>query len=1094
MNKFFLVSLIVLIPYILRAQQPEESQVKLRQVTPPSPQASALGKYGDIPVGNFTGTADISIPIYSLKIKDFTLPVAISYHTGGIKVEETATNVGLGWALSYGGNISVSVNGLNDFESNGFCNVISDPLKRLPDQPFPSNNVYNWYADGGGDLYKFAVDAAEGTTDTEPDLHYYSIPGNSGKFYFDQYDQAHTIPMSALKIQHFDGKYQITDEKGIIYSFEDVDQSVYDNTCNVGTVTGNFLLTKILLPDNNWITFTYVNNQYSLLTAKPETRTKLAAGQYGPTILECSNMANTITIRERVITKIESSTGTTVQFNYGTDRLDLPGTKNLASIAVLYQGQTKETYEFRQSYFSGTESRLKLDKVICNTNQTYEFEYETSVSLPSRLSFSQDHWGYYNNKSNNTLLPLDTEYGFTTGADRSPDFNYAKMAILKKVIYPTKGYTILEYEPNDYVYSGVKNVDVEKYNNLYSVADQTVTKQFTLPAPAQVLSVRAFYNAVAMNPGDEIPMDAPCSISLSGPNGYFSSFQGVSLSQGELLTGLAAGTYTMDLTTTGSYPSGYFSITVVERTSTNVTENREIGGLRVKRKTDYDAITSNNKVTRYLYKDEKTGLSTGKINFQPQYTYLYTHANMKDVISFTNYWKQATSSIFPLGSIKGGSVAYTTVTVLNGENGENGKIVYNYSFFPPYNIQNSFPLVPTSNEDWHNGLLLNEKSYKYNSPNDFSLIGQTINYYSDKKEEDFWNAHYSAQSLKANEYLRGWAIRIIYKNPPGTSGLSFTPATFSFNDYHLESKWLRLDSTVTRQYYGTDSVSTSQLFEYGNPAHFLKTKQTVLASNKIKYSTEFKYPQDSFTGLSATAETARQQLVAKNNITALMESSRYVGATKLEQIRTSYKVFSSNLCLPETIEAQSGSAELEKRVQFNNYNTYGNLLNQSLTDGAKIGYQWSAANQSLLAECKNAAENEFYFESFEEDAAASIVKFHTGKKCNYNRNFTVSFTKPNTRSYLISWFEFDGSKWVYKEETYTGSKAFTTTQYVDDIRVYPFDAQMTSYTYDPLVGMTSATDVKGQTAFYEYDEFGRLKYIKDADGFILKDHTYNYKQ
>ncbi|MNL61593.1 hypothetical protein D3C87_1855390 [compost metagenome] len=65
---------------------------------------------------------------------------------------------------------------------------------------------------------------------------------------------------------------------------------------------------------------------------------------------------------------------------------------------------------------------------------------------------------------------------------------------------------------------------------------------------------------------------------------------------------------------------------------------------------------------------------------------------------------------------------------------------------------------------------------------------------------------------------------------------------------------------------------------------------------------------------------------------------------------------------------------------------------------------------------------------------------------------------------------------------------------MDDIRVYPFDAQMTSYTYDPLVGMTSATDVKGQTAFYEYDEFGRLKYIKDADGFILKDHTYNYKQ
>jgi YD repeat-containing protein len=55
------------------------------------------------------------------------------------------------------------------------------------------------------------------------------------------------------------------------------------------------------------------------------------------------------------------------------------------------------------------------------------------------------------------------------------------------------------------------------------------------------------------------------------------------------------------------------------------------------------------------------------------------------------------------------------------------------------------------------------------------------------------------------------------------------------------------------------------------------------------------------------------------------------------------------------------------------------------------------------------------------------------------------------------------------------------------------NAFITSYTYKPLVGMTSQTDAKGMTTYYEYDAFQRLKAVKDQNGNILKQTDYHYK-
>lgn len=55
------------------------------------------------------------------------------------------------------------------------------------------------------------------------------------------------------------------------------------------------------------------------------------------------------------------------------------------------------------------------------------------------------------------------------------------------------------------------------------------------------------------------------------------------------------------------------------------------------------------------------------------------------------------------------------------------------------------------------------------------------------------------------------------------------------------------------------------------------------------------------------------------------------------------------------------------------------------------------------------------------------------------------------------------------------------------------DSKVTTYTYATLKGVTSVTDPMGQTTYYEYDNYGRLKRRKDLDGYVKDNIWYHYK-
>ncbi|MDE5469792.1 hypothetical protein KRE47_17375, partial [Elizabethkingia meningoseptica] len=98
-----------------------------------------------------------------------------------------------------------------------------------------------------------------------------------------------------------------------------------------------------------------------------------------------------------------------------------------------------------------------LDSLTEN-DKIYKFEYYKNSNLPNANTVGIDYWGYWNGKDEfmNTLLPdyamdIDNTGNYTiTGNSREPNSAFADVSLLKKVIYPTNGYTEFIYENHDY--------------------------------------------------------------------------------------------------------------------------------------------------------------------------------------------------------------------------------------------------------------------------------------------------------------------------------------------------------------------------------------------------------------------------------------------------------------------------------------------------------------------------------------------------------------------------------------------------------------------------------------------------------------------
>ena len=83
------------------------SQIKPQDIK--SPEAAAYERMTEVPVGAYTGSLNLSIPIYTIKCGDLSLPISLDYMGSAIRVDQEATWVGLNWMLNAGGAVTTKV-------------------------------------------------------------------------------------------------------------------------------------------------------------------------------------------------------------------------------------------------------------------------------------------------------------------------------------------------------------------------------------------------------------------------------------------------------------------------------------------------------------------------------------------------------------------------------------------------------------------------------------------------------------------------------------------------------------------------------------------------------------------------------------------------------------------------------------------------------------------------------------------------------------------------------------------------------------------------------------------------------------------------
>ncbi|MBI1767664.1 MAG: hypothetical protein HYR67_04755 [Bacteroidetes bacterium] len=1180
-----------------KAQDNGQFQVNLKNLIPPSPTVAALGNYGNTPVSFYTGASNVSIPLYEVKTNDFSLPISLSYQSGGVRVEEQASWVGLSWSLNAGGIITRNVRGFVD-ESNGYINPVHKVSDLLAMSVMDREEILR---QGRQDL------------DFEPDMFFFNFGSHSGKFYYDQEaGKFIVIPQKAISIDkdYFlsTGKWKIVTEDGAEFHFDNKEINTTFSDCDGNastpqTVTTGWFLTKIITPvTKEEINFNYDPASYQTKTIHNVTKNVGTGGALASCVkpkTTCNSVNNYSGYRLKSITYPNGS----VSFIANTDRKDLLGDKRLDNIKVYSFNNTNPFKQFKldYEYFNGYQVsdpvtvdqsyliRLKLKSVTeisagGNSLPPYSFNYNESNNLPSRLSYDQDAWGFYNGpKNNQDLVPpyrqVSTMSGFIywPGADRTVDDQYTGIATLTKIVYPTGGSTTFEcenhtvsgyvpYSTNDFLTNKGQYLDVTNVCNQpldYVYCKQVTFNDHLYDGVFITIEVDGILNC------DHCPNASTCAImSIEGQN------YSLPITCNVTNFYIPNGTYTLKADfhnnpSLANFQDFAIHVSWSEYALNSVT-NFKVGGLRVKKITDDDG-KGNTKVRLFDYSSGINGASSGSlVTGSPVYEYSqpckYGNGGIPTDFIEGVYTSRTSFSNFPLATTQGSHVGYANVTVTYDNQGVLGKSKYYYStaeVFPDMDLRipfddnmythitvtqdNGYPFPPQASFDHRRGQLQKEEEYRWQN-NIYQLVKSVENTYLPLD-------NLSEETLQTNSVDLTQITLGIKNSPWGIFGHG--EITFSYWAlYKIVSEWVRPSQTTTRMYNNGDPNSYSEVVgsnTYGSTQHLQVTKKQTVQSDGSTFTTYSKYPLDYGSVPSGTTDPSTlgiKKLQDSHILRPALETfiTRKAASDNVEKLiggnMTTYKSTSlvpdalHQLSLPaslaissftnSSINSQTGTLQkdpnYELRLLYDQYGNQANLLQQSKVNDVKHSYLWDYNNTFVVGEVTNATQGDIAYAGFESDGlgnwtissslrepgSVSTPSFTGAYHYNIANGALSKSGLTSTQTYRLSFWSRSGgisvagvtltsgpsrNGWSYYEAIFTGKTSISLngTGYIDELRLCPSASQMTTYSYDPARGVTSATDNNNLTIYYSYDDFGRLSMVKDHNGKILKSYAYHYK-
>ncbi|MGV0829349.1 hypothetical protein ACTS9C_10845 [Empedobacter brevis] len=863
---------------------------------PKSPDAAAFSKYIDIPASTHTGVVNISVPIYSFSFDGQNFPISLEYNTSGIKLDEIASNVGLGWTLSIGGiSLSKQVMGVFDHPAYQKWDVSQSFTPGGSPTYNTSNQTYS-------DTYK-ALDAlgywqGNHPNDMQPDIYNFSVLNHSGQFILDYKDRNRGIPIpyKDFKIVRISKTWgydvEIIDDQGVKYTFYNSKYSTSANNCSLydsalnGMTDDEYLIKEIQTPNNKKIMFTYLDgNVIGSYGTSVINRYLLSSEISGfglrPPILipNCYNYTLSLAAK-KYLSKISFEEGE-IQFIYGEDtRKDIKDDKyinqflikdkngNLVKKITLDLGKNDNGYFVSEGLYTindqrfmvGNNYRLKLNAVIDEiSGQKYLFQYYPG-NLPPRLSHSKDYWGVYNGKNNSTSIG-PAEYldyhdyvrrKYNSPNDLKPYIDYGKIGNLQKITFPTNGTQELFYENDDFIIPDYYN---PLYNSLGIISDGR-GKTGTLRVSKIVLDN----------------------------------------SKGEKI--------------------------IKKYNYINPKTNKTSG-------INYGTFNLNSVKKGIVYNESGNTLS---------YNYLTNNPG----------WQ--------LSTIGGKAVGYSHVqeTVENyKEPSKNYKTTYEY-FFDPESYESDWTNYdPESQVNFsypiynpEKGLL--RKKETYNNTNELikkdSLIYNIDNYFN-TKSSIYNNKYmlYSGQDLAIN------SISCV----PGTGACSYT---FDWVSFDIKTSWIQNKKTISTEYFPNGNVVTTTENNYSpSYKHLYPTNTTSTTSKGETITTEYQYPPD-----LVGQEDYMTELKQANRISEPVVVKQKVDGTYISEVHNQYNLFSGIVQKSAVHQKRGDGINIktsiaDRKITYDSYDTKGNLTQYTLENGIPVSIIWGYNGQYPILKVEGVA-------------------------------------------------------------------------------------------------------------------------------------------
>ena len=433
----------------------------------------------------------------------------------------------------------------------------------------------------------------------------------------------------------------------------------------------------------------------------------------------------------------------------------------------------------------------------------------------------------------------------------------------------------------------------------------------------------------------------------------------------------------------------------------------------------------------------------------------------------------------------GSPIYYTEVAEYKEENGAlSGKTVYNYGKLVYNYYCNNFingTNIPIRKDNWDNGQLKSETYFK-KSLNGFDTIKSKSYEYTKYiktqipvidvfQKTEYWDTNnqnlmpspgYDTPGNNVSTYIANYDFTIVdYGMPVGDMLLT----------KEVEKTKDGLNEIIkTTNYFHKDSLKSDIAYL----TQITNTETTL--SNGKKQQTYFTYPQNYAAGTPFI-----DSLKMHHMQTSLIEKITTVEDKVIEGILSTY--LSDN---PAHI-AKTFELDPKLPLALSNFNSIKNTRTANFIQDPNYFEKFSLAyanNRLSMVTPKDNINTSYYW--------------------GYHNTFPIIKAENTSYSVLndavIIALSAVGKSSIDELTTAVGNMMTSVQKalyqnFIASLRnnISLVNAQLTTYTFSPLVGMTSQTDPKGMTTYFEYDSSQRLKTIKDQSGNIIKSYDYHYK-